>query len=85
MSLIYPMCSQRYINLVSQVHIMFPDIDECVQNPCQHGHCINTDGGFMCTCDQGYVGQLCNKSKYRIYSHIHHTTFIRINWKDRPE
>nr|XP_061796796.1 fibrillin-1-like [Nerophis lumbriciformis] len=30
------------------------DIDECINNPCQNGQCINTDGSFRCECPMGY-------------------------------
>ncbi|CAG5094459.1 Oidioi.mRNA.OKI2018_I69.XSR.g13575.t1.cds [Oikopleura dioica] len=30
------------------------DIDECIQSPCNHGRCINTEGSFMCQCDKGF-------------------------------
>jgi len=35
------------------------DIDECAQNNggcLTQARCINTDGGFTCTCRQGYSG-----------------------------
>ena len=50
--------------------LMYTDIDECAQGNagCSQG-CRNTDGGFTCTCNQGYqthhedptycVGMLC--------------------------
>ncbi|KAM9409241.1 fibrillin-1 isoform 1-T1 [Pholidichthys leucotaenia] len=30
------------------------DIDECVNEPCLNGQCINTDGSFRCECPMGY-------------------------------
>ncbi|XP_043990670.1 fibrillin-1 isoform X1 [Gambusia affinis] len=30
------------------------DIDECLNNPCVNGQCINTDGSFRCECPTGY-------------------------------
>lgn len=30
------------------------DIDECINNPCVNGQCINTDGSFRCECPMGY-------------------------------
>jgi hypothetical protein len=33
------------------------DIDECAETPCDtNAFCTNTDGAFICTCKQGYVG-----------------------------
>ena len=30
------------------------DIDECVESPCDQ-ECSNSDGGFECICEGGYV------------------------------
>ncbi|KAM4593063.1 fibrillin-1 isoform 1-T1 [Odontesthes bonariensis] len=30
------------------------DIDECLNDPCTNGQCINTDGSFRCECPMGY-------------------------------
>lgn len=30
------------------------DIDECLNDPCVNGQCINTDGSFRCECPLGY-------------------------------
>ncbi|KAK7912579.1 hypothetical protein WMY93_012790 [Mugilogobius chulae] len=30
------------------------DIDECLNNPCVNGQCINTDGSFRCECPMGF-------------------------------
>jgi len=33
------------------------DIDECAMNICsEHAACINTEGGFNCSCNIGYHG-----------------------------
>ncbi|XP_035672714.1 von Willebrand factor D and EGF domain-containing protein-like isoform X2 [Branchiostoma floridae] len=37
------------------------DVDECLSNPCDHGVCINTIGGFQCHCEQYYTGPLCDQ------------------------
>ncbi|XP_078670920.1 neurocan core protein-like isoform X3 [Branchiostoma floridae x Branchiostoma belcheri] len=37
------------------------DIDECNRNPCQHGRCVNQDGGYKCTCSPGWSGQNCQQ------------------------
>lgn len=31
---------------------LFPDIDECLSSSCE-GHCVNTEGGFVCECGPG--------------------------------
>ncbi|XP_066275460.1 von Willebrand factor D and EGF domain-containing protein-like [Branchiostoma lanceolatum] len=37
------------------------DVDECLDNPCGHGVCNNTVGGFHCECEQYYTGPLCDQ------------------------
>lgn len=35
----------------------FPDVDECVQDPCHgHAHCSNTAGSYSCQCLPGFQG-----------------------------
>ena len=33
------------------------DVDECAVNdgPCINGHCIDTDGSFVCICNDGFM------------------------------
>ena len=39
------------------------DIDECIEDACDH-NCTNTDGSFICSCNDGYElddnGRSCN-------------------------
>ncbi|XP_078615894.1 uncharacterized protein LOC144884444 isoform X2 [Branchiostoma floridae x Branchiostoma japonicum] len=37
------------------------DVQECTRNPCQHGRCVNKDGGYKCTCSPGWTGQACQQ------------------------
>ncbi|KAI8482486.1 hypothetical protein Bbelb_398060 [Branchiostoma belcheri] len=37
------------------------DLNECTKNPCQHGICVNQDGGYKCTCSHGWTGQNCQE------------------------
>ena len=39
------------------------DINECVEDidDCEH-YCINTEGGYNCTCDDGYLSVRSNCS-----------------------
>ncbi|XP_066281384.1 snaclec coagulation factor IX/factor X-binding protein subunit B-like [Branchiostoma lanceolatum] len=39
------------------------DIDECTRNPCEHGRCVNKDGGYKCTCSPGWTGQNCRQGR----------------------
>ena len=41
--------------------IVFPDVDECSGVLPRHGcgenaFCVNTEGGFNCTCHEGFTG-----------------------------
>ncbi|XP_078695704.1 snaclec anticoagulant protein subunit A-like [Branchiostoma floridae x Branchiostoma belcheri] len=36
-------------------------MDECNKKPCQHGRCVNKDGGYKCTCSPGWTGQNCQQ------------------------
>ncbi|XP_078600511.1 neurocan core protein-like [Branchiostoma floridae x Branchiostoma japonicum] len=29
--------------------------------PCQHGHCVDQDGGYNCACSPGWTGQNCQQ------------------------
>lgn len=45
--------------------IFYPDVDECNENNALCGQlCINTNGTYMCACNDGYFlrsdGQTCN-------------------------
>lgn len=45
---------------------MFSDINECLNatNPCLHdGKCINTKGSFICQCETGWRGKICEIGK----------------------
>jgi len=38
------------------------DIDECaIENYCNGGECENSQGGFLCTCPQGWGGARCDE------------------------
>lgn len=37
------------------------DIDECADpHRCVNGHCLNTNGSYLCECDVGYTDPLCS-------------------------
>ncbi|XP_035664410.1 von Willebrand factor D and EGF domain-containing protein-like [Branchiostoma floridae] len=37
------------------------NVDHCNPNPCLHGDCVNTKGGFACDCERGYTGDRCDE------------------------
>ena len=39
------------------------DIDECSSNPCLHGQCLNGNANFICSCEEGWTGTLCDHGK----------------------
>ena len=51
------------------------DINECAEDidDCEH-NCINTEGGYNCTCDDGYISLGSNCSGISV--HIHCTPIV---------
>ena len=51
------------IILIRLFDCILSDIDECTEDPCVH-NCTNTDGSFICSCNNGYElddnGRSCN-------------------------
>ncbi|CAH1241745.1 VCAN [Branchiostoma lanceolatum] len=45
----------------SPLNLTNADINECNRKPCQHGRCVNKDGGYRCTCSPGWTGQNCQQ------------------------
>lgn len=44
--------------IINEVYFLIhTDIDECVENAgiCEEGACVNTDGGVICECPEGYI------------------------------
>ena len=35
------------------------NVDNCANQPCHHGHCIDGVDSFTCVCQPGFTGQLC--------------------------
>ena len=62
-------CSGMYVVcILCSCGIFQSDIDECVEgiDDCEYG-CINTEGGYNCTCDYGYVNVESNCSGILLY------------------
>ena len=36
------------------------NINECLENPCVNGVCIDNLNGYKCECEQGYFGTNCD-------------------------
>lgn len=34
---------------------LFVDVNECLDDMCRNGQCINTPGSFFCVCDRGFT------------------------------
>ena len=44
----------------TSVVLLFSDVDECLTFPCLHdGVCNNLDGGYNCSCQEGWSGDNC--------------------------
>ena len=49
-----------YRHKLFRVIILFLDIDDCVNSPCQNGgSCIDGVSSFLCLCGPGFTGELC--------------------------
>ena len=35
-------------------------LDDCWDNPCQNGQCIDLENDYRCECQDGYSGKICN-------------------------
>ena len=39
---------------------MLADINECLDEPCANGQCLDAVDGYMCHCFDGYTGTNCD-------------------------
>lgn len=45
--------------------LLILDIDECADDPCEHGGtCIDLVGGFRCECPPEWSGDLCQVGEF---------------------
>ena len=51
------------------------EINECNSNPCVNGQCSDRLNDYQCTCNRGYHGKQCNKSKFNMTSFITSSNF----------
>ena len=43
---------------------LFPDVNECLDNPCKNGAtCVNTPGSYNCSCITGWEGLQCQTGR----------------------
>ena len=40
------------------------DVIDCASSPCVMGSCLETTEGFICMCETGYTGDLCDQGMY---------------------
>ena len=51
---------------LSRYNSILPDINECLDSPCNHGTCDNTNGSYTCHCEQGWTGIHCDVGKKHV-------------------
>ena len=56
---------QQVVKMHTLILYHFVDINECseghVTYHCVHGNCTNLSGGYNCSCDAGYSGDICDQ------------------------
>ena len=64
------------IECLSKAEIIELIRNDCLDNPCQNGHCIDLKNDYRCECEPGYGGKNCDlycpldNGQYRIVDGI---------------
>lgn len=66
---------QIYFSMFSFLFLWL-DLNECQNKPCNNGFCWNTNGGYTCSCFQGWTGIHCDIGISIHYVYIHSSVFI---------
>ena len=55
------------------------DVDDCAQNPCKHGTCLDQLNDFTCTCESGWEGKQCDQGIISILPAIKARSVIQLS------
>lgn len=63
----------NFFKFLNFIKVILEDVNECEEheNLCKNGHCTNTFGSYMCSCNEGY--RLDNTSTF-CYGNVRSTT-----------
>ena len=64
------MVKNRYI-IAFNINSFPLTLDFCSSNPCHHGSCKTTSGGYKCHCLSGYHGSQCESKGIDCLKMIH--------------
>ena len=56
--------------------LLYPEIDECLSDPCGNGgNCSDQLGAFRCACQAGYGGDTCQVGEFHLLPMTRHVVF----------